>query len=601
MTSRVFGPHLRSDLSFAVPLAMALLLVPLASGVGGGRASAEDVAVAETSLGQNDLDAAVDAKLAANSLDDFETVLDHLRRALKKGLDEKSRQFADDLYTGTLVDRAGMVTEAIFSRPPDPQWQRMRTFALRDLGEVVDRDSELAPAQLMIARLESLPQGNRQRALTAAEKVIQIGGDDALQLAQAHVVLGQMANDDPERRGVEFDKAVELAPRDEEVLRTRSMHRLASNDIDGALTDLDAAIEGDPEDVELLETKGMALMVAQRPEEALETFDKAIGIDPESVVALVQRSRLFASRREWPRALADLDRAIEVDDDNPVPRVIRAEVHHRAGDKEQSIKDLKHVLSRDPNQTSAIELRGMIAAEEKEYPAAIADFRRLLRLEPDNPQVIAQLGIFYLADKQPREAIRRFTRALEIDPEQFFSRRGRGDAEIAIGDHAAAIADLEKALELEPENSAVLNNLAWVLATSPDDGVRDGARAISIALKACEQTQWEQPHIISTLAAAYAESGNFDEARRYSRQAVEAADAESEVRGQLQSELASYDAQMPWRERQEVVEQGARGSRPAAGSQETSEEPEGKKAGEPQSVPSPSEPPAKPRSRRPFD
>jgi Tfp pilus assembly protein PilF len=142
--------------------------------------------------------------------------------------------------------------------------------------------------------------------------------------------------------------------------------------------------------------------------------------------------------------------------------------------------------------------------------------------------------------------------ALEIDPEQFLSRRGRGDAAISVGAHPAAIADLEKAMELQPDNDTVLNNLAWLLATSPDDSIRDGKRAIGIAEKACELTEWKQPHIISTLAAAHAEAGDFDEARKYSRQAVEGSDEASEVRNQLKKELESYEAGKPWRERQSM-------------------------------------------------
>jgi hypothetical protein len=96
--------------------------------------------------------------------------------------------------------------------------------------------------------------------------------------------------------------------------------------------------------------------------------------------------------------------------------------------------------------------------------------------------------------------------------------------------------------------------LAWLLATSPDDGIRDGRRAVELALKACEATDWKQSHIISTLAAGHAEAGDFDAARKFSRQAVEAGHDEPAVREQLESELASYEAGQPWRERQSVEE-----------------------------------------------
>ena len=119
--------------------------------------------------GQEDLNAAIDAKLEINDLDDFGRVIDLCKRAIDKGLDADSKKFAEDLYTGTLIDRAAMLVSAIFDTDePDPQWKRIRSFAMRDLNEVVARDPGFGTAHLMIARLEALPGGNRERAATAA-------------------------------------------------------------------------------------------------------------------------------------------------------------------------------------------------------------------------------------------------------------------------------------------------------------------------------------------------------------------------------------------------------------------------------------------------
>ena len=78
-----------------------------------------------------------------------------------------------------------------------------------------------------------------------------------------------------------------------------------------------------------------------------------------------------------------------------------------------------------------------------------------------------------------------------------------------------------------------------------------------MAEKACEATGWKEAHLISTLAAGHAEKGDFETARKYSRQAVEAdAAAGGAVEEQLKNELTSYEAGKPWRERQEVPEGG---------------------------------------------
>ena len=559
--------------------------------------------------GQADLDAAIDAKLAADDLDDYGTVLDHCKAAVKKGLDEESREFADDLYTGTLIDRAGMVVEAIFDSPrPDPQWPRMRTYALRDLNEAIDRDPNLGAAQLMLARLESLPGGNRQRAVAAAEKAIELGGEDRLQIAQAHVILGNLEEDDKAKRASNYDKAAELAPRDADVRRTRGLFHLLNDDFEKARADLEVAIEEEPDDASLLEALGMSFLMENKLDEALKTFDKAVELDPDAAGVLLQRARVLALKGEQPKAIADLDKAIELQPDDATPLVLRARIQQQAGNTEQAETDLERVLEKQPEHPAALELRGLIAAERNDYPAAIRDFRKLVAKNGDDALLVGQLGMLYLAAKQPREAIKRFTRALELEENQFLSRRGRSDAEISIGNHAAALADLEKALVLDDDNDGVLNNLAWLLATSPEDAIRDGKRAVELAVKACEKTEWKQAHIISTLAAAHAETGDFAKAREYSQKAVDTGDSAPEVKEQLANELASYEQQKPWREKQELVEAVLDGVKDdlaiEAVAEDDTDDAVEKPAGKKPAVEEPAEekkPAVKREPRRPFD
>lgn len=552
------------------------------------------VAAAAESPGQDDLDAAVDAKLSAQSIDDFANVLDLCKRAIKKGLAADQQQFAEDLYTDTLMYRAGRIVQAIYEvNTPDPQWPRMRSFAMRDLNEVVERNPKLGDAQLMIAQLESLPGGNRERARSSAEKAIELLPDDRLQTAQAHIVLGNTADaENREERASHYDKAVELAPRDKDIRRTRGLFHLLTDEFEKARGDLEAAIDADPEDASLQEALGLSLMMDEKLEAAEEAFDRAIKLDPDSSGALLQRARVRAMRGDRPEAIADLDKAIRIAPDEVVPLVLRARIHQQAGDAERAVADLERVLAKHPDHPAALELRGLIAAERNDYPAAIRDFRKLVAQKPDDAVLVGQLGMLYLAAKQPRQAIRRFTRSIEIDDKNFASWRGRSDAEISIGDHAAARADLEKALELQPDDAGVLNNLAWLLATSPDDAIRDGKRAIELATKACEETTWKQPHIISTLAAGYAETGDFTEARKYSKQAVESDGSSPEVKTQLQGELASYEAEKPWRERQEQEDQPLDAERD--GDVRTD-------AGKPAAAAEPKEPAEPRKRRRPFD
>jgi tetratricopeptide (TPR) repeat protein len=547
--------------------------------------------------GQQDLNDAIDAKLEVNDLDDFARVLELCRKAIDKGLDEDSRKFAEDLYTGTLIDRSGMLVEAIFDSPQvNPQWRQIRAFAMRDLDEVVRRDPTLGGVHLMIARLQSLPEGDRDRAAKSAAKALSLLGDDKLKRAEATVVLAELEPDPGERKAL-YDAAVELAPRDADVRRARGMFHLVEDDFEAARDDLVVAAEEQPRDSRVHEALGLACMMGDRMVEARAAFSRAIELEPDAVGPLLQRARTWALESEHAKALADIDRALDIEDGNAGALLLRARINQQAGDTDAALVDIEGVLANQPDLAAGLELRGLIAAEKQDYAAAIRDFRRLASKNADDPAILGQLGMLYLASKQPHEAIKRFTRALELDAQNFPCLRGRSDAEISIGDHAMARDDLEKAHALEPEDSGVLNNLAWLLATSPDEAIRNGQRAVELAKQACELTDWKEPHIISTLAAAHAEAGDFEAARTYSRQAVEQGGGNDEIKSQLEAELASYKENKPWRERQTVDDASGEGT---GGVEPRRIEPPPAEAAQIEPELKKSQPAGQPQPRRPF-
>jgi Flp pilus assembly protein TadD len=81
-----------------------------------------------------------------------------------------------------------------------------------------------------------------------------------------------------------------------------------------------------------------------------------------------------------------------------------------------------------------------------------------------------------------------------------------------LGRNREAVAQYREALRLNPNLAAALNNLAWTLATSPEDELRNGAEAVRLAKRACELAHYGEPLLVGTLAAAYAECGRFPEA-----------------------------------------------------------------------------------------
>ena len=115
-------------------------------------------------------------------------------------------------------------------------------------------------------------------------------------------------------------------------------------------------------------------------------------------------------------------------------------------------------------------------------------------------------------------------------------------------DQAAAALQLRRSAELDPTNVAILNNLAWQLATSPDAALRDGPAALRWARRAVELAG-ENPGRLDTLAAALAENGQFDEALRVAEQGLHLAREQGVETAipNLQKALGLYKVGKPYR------------------------------------------------------
>ena len=239
-----------------------------------------------------------------------------------------------------------------------------------------------------------------------------------------------------------------------------------------------------------------------------------------------------------------------------LPSIIEAE------DLDAAKKDVDTAFELAPNRIDTILLRSTIAAEQKRFGDAIGDLLLIIKNQPkDQPNVglLMQLGLLYSMDDRPSQAIKVFGQVINLDSEYWQAYRMRADTLLAMKDYSKAIADFEKALELAPKNDAersgILNNLSWTLSTSLADDVRDGKRALELGLEACELTDFKKPHILSTLAAAYAETGQFDKAVEWSEKAVQLGRETKEPQlEQLEAELESYRKKEPWREKTEAKE-----------------------------------------------
>jgi tetratricopeptide (TPR) repeat protein len=314
-----------------------------------------------------------------------------------------------------------------------------------------------------------------------------------------------------------------------------------------ALADLEKVVAADDKQAEAYYLIGrLSSLPDGDRRRGLEALNKAIELNPDSPNAMTHKARILATQNKTEDALEQIEAALKLDPHSAGALLLRARIYQQAGDLKKAKLDVEHVLRSQPGQAQALQMRALLAAGTGDYKQAIEDMKLLVKAIPDSVELHMQLALFYTANKQTDQAVEAYNEILEKDKENWLAYRGRADAYLNVGKHAEAVADYDAALKLQPKNTGLLNNLAWVLATSPDDRLRDGKRAIELARQGCDLTEYKQAHIVSTLAAAYAEAGDFDAAVKWSKQAVEL--GPEALKEQLGKELESYQAKKPWRE-----------------------------------------------------
>lgn len=143
-------------------------------------------------------------------------------------------------------------------------------------------------------------------------------------------------------------------------------------------------------------------------------------------------------------------------------------------------------------------------------------------------------------------ALQDFTDAIRTNPKSSRAYSNRAATWAYKGEYAKAVEDNTEAIRLDARDAYGYNNLAWLKATCSEDQFRDGTKAVELAKKACELTEWGSPIFLDTLAAAFAEAGEFENAVKWQEKAVEMAPAREKAG--YESRLMLYQQGNPYRE-----------------------------------------------------
>lgn len=256
---------------------------------------------------------------------------------------------------------------------------------------------------------------------------------------------------------------------------------------------------------------------------ATNYFQRALDLKPNYVKAHLNYGMALNELQDFVSASNHLAQAVAADPNNLQIRCVYALTLTELGLAPAALEQAGIALQLSPNNGVALALLGRAHALRGEYAEAQQLFAQALLVAPDFAELNLWSGLESLRAGDLTAGLASLEAAIRLKPELVSARAALAAALVNLSRAAEGLAQYRAAVELAPDSPALLNNLAWLLATTANPELRNGAEAVRLARHACELTQFQQPVFIGTLAAALAEAGQFTEAAATASQAAELA------------------------------------------------------------------------------
>ena len=309
-----------------------------------------------------------------------------------------------------------------------------------------------------------------------------------------------------------------------------------------AIPILESVVKRCPDSVRVHHDLGKCYMKMRRLNKAVAELNHALQIDSIYRPAHRTIGHAFAHAGKWKKAVKHYEIALQLKADDPQTHYNLGTLFLEQKQLEKGIEHLKKAVLLKPDYTDAVfnlgigliqvgdleqaekillqaagdptiaaqayQLLGSIASERGDIDGAMRHYEQSLKRSPDNERIVRKLLRIYKSRRHPGDAIR----------------------------------ILQEAVSVSPNHIGFLQNLAMLLATTPEDHLRDGPEALRFAIRAAEISSYKNPTVLATLAVAHAETGDFTQAIETAQQALQLAQTlhQSDLAGKIRTQIIKY-------------------------------------------------------------
>ena len=398
-----------------------------------------------------------------------------------------------------------------------------------------------------------LQKGQVDEAIAHLQKAIEIQPG----YAEAHYNLGNalLQKGRTDEANVHLRKAVEIEPQYSTAQVNLGIALFQKGRVDEAIAQFQSALELQiqPDDSLIHYDLAIALLQKGRVDEAIAHYKKAVKVHPEYANAPNNLGNALLQKGQVDEAIAQFQNASLLQPGNATACYNLGNALLQKGRVDEAIAQFQKALEIKPDYAEACNNLGSALMQKGRTDEAIARYQKALAINPGYAEACNNLGNALLQTGRANEAIAQFQKAVALRPDYAKARNNLGRALLEKGRLEEAVTQFQEALKVRPDYAEAGNNLArvaWLLATSPEASVRNGARAVALAGQVEQLSGGRDAVINMTLAAAYAEAGRYAEALETARRAEELAAAQnkSSLAEAIKMQIERYQAGTPFRD-----------------------------------------------------